>query len=91
MGTAKKINCRVCGKKWTHYFGFGFSQVYYYCDKCGKKKTFKYEHGIVVDLSSEAGSCECGGTFRMDSDTIICPKCHNQVVEDEGDVNILWD
>ncbi len=93
MGTALKVKCPSCGKQWNHYMGFVFSNVYYYCDKCGKKKTIKYgneKDGTVVDLSSEYGSCKCSGTFRMNHEPILCPKCHTPA-EKNNDVIMMWD
>jgi len=93
MGTIKIVKCHTCNQQWTHHHGFGFIVGYYYCNKCGKQKSVNFLDNYVertVYISNEYGKCECGGTFRADSETILCPKCHTPV-EDVKDSGILWD
>lgn len=93
MGTIKIVKCHSCNKQWAHYQGFGFIAGYYYCNKCGKQKIVNFLDDNVektVYMSNEYGKCECGGTLRADSETVLCPRCH--IPADEiDDVNVLWD
>jgi Zn finger protein HypA/HybF involved in hydrogenase expression len=90
MGSIIKKKCLSCGKEWDHVDGIGFRSAYYYCDRCGKEK--------VIDLSDKQdnigtiGQCDCGGTFRLNSDIIICPFCHSKDTLDAAEgVIALWD
>lgn len=93
MGQAQKQKCLSCSNIWKHYAGSGFNKIYYYCDKCGGKQSFKWNDndGMVVDLSNESDPCKCGGTYRMNNDPIICPECHSKDTEADQDIIINWD
>ncbi len=91
MGTALKVKCKSCKRKWTHYEGTGFLFSFYYCDKCGTKKQVSSSEEDNVNLES----CKCGGSFRIDGD-IICPRCQSKDVAEYVDKNgcntiINWD
>ena len=91
MGTASKVKCKSCSKKWLHYERTGFLLTYYYCDKCGKKKQVSNSDNDNTDTES----CKCSGFFRIDGD-IICPRCKSKdIVEDvdrKGHITVInWD
>lgn len=91
MGTIKQLKCPACNYQWEHHEGFGLMAAFYYCDKCGKEKSINFrDDDKEVELSREYGKCQCGGTFRMDNDIILCPQCQTPAEEISG-VSILWD
>ena len=88
MGTIKTYKCSVCGNTWERAEGRGFFTANYYCDKCGRLRSKDIESD---DLPSELGSCECGGTFRYEADTVVCPECKGINSAKEGEDIALWD
>ena len=95
MGQRIYYKCLSCGEIFARN-GVGMSCAFLYCDKCGKETQRDYDE-LNANLK-----CECGGTFRVDDDTIICPRCHEDKVEKySGDENglgpyvddayLLWD
>ncbi len=91
MGIARNIKCNNCGKEWLRFEGEGFIAAYQYCDTCGKKKVIKRLPGLSQNTFNDGGKCKCGGTFKMDSNVVVCPKCHSKEVLQEGDATVLWD
>lgn len=91
MGRIDKLVCNNCGKRWTHFNGVHSKCVYYYCDKCGAMKICKFNNNdeLCVDLSSEFGTCECGGVFTSDSDCVICPSCKSTPTMDVRCINSI--
>lgn len=91
MRLGEYAECAKCGYQWEYETGIGYFNAIYHCNKCGKEKGLKYDTGeICVDLSNECGFCECGGTFCLDNDCIICPKCRNKM-PNEGLERMFWD
>lgn len=90
MGSVIKKTCLSCGKEWDSFDGLGFKSAYYYCDKCGKEKMINISD--LSDPKETADICECGGTFRLNPNIIICPYCNGKETENIEDNTIgLWD
>ncbi len=62
-------------------------KAFYYCNKCGGCK----EIDATSDFKEELGKCKCGGTYRLETDSVICPKCKSSNTNPDDDIVIMWD
>ncbi len=87
MGTIVKYVCQDCGNTWERTEGIGMMKAVYYCDKCGDCK----ETEATCDYKEELGPCKCGGTYKLEPENAICPKCKSSHTKPDEDIVIMWD
>ena len=87
MGEIRYIKCETCGHTWSRHEGFGIIGVSLHCDLCGKELIIKRNY----ELKKYEMECDCGGKLSSENKTYICPACHSNQTNPDGNVISLWD
>jgi len=98
-------HCNNCGKEYIYEIFDSctelWEQYYYYLEKLEielketeklllEKQLNSLNRRIKKHRKKNTSTCNCGGNFEFDSETIICPDCHSNEVTDKG-YCALWD